>query len=102
MSAEEISAFEEEVRAEAERQWHGLGDSRTERLQMGAVRLEGSFPDTEIVLHFTDPLREERGEQTFRRHLWSTGMTGAYISEDGRPADPPDIALMITTWARGG
>jgi hypothetical protein len=35
---------------------------------MGTVRLEGSFPDTEIVLHLTDPLRE--GEQTYRHHLW--------------------------------
>jgi hypothetical protein len=102
MSADEISAFEEAIRSETERQWHLLGDVPTERLQMGAVRLEGSFPDTEIVLHFTDPLREERGEQTFRRHLWSTAMTGMYITEDGRPADPPDIALMITTWASGG
>jgi hypothetical protein len=102
MSAEEISASEEEIRAEAERQWRLLGDVPSERLQMGAVRLEGSFPDTELVLRFTDPLREERGEQTFRRRLWSTGMTGTYITEDGRPADPPHIAFLITTWASGG
>jgi hypothetical protein len=99
MSADEISAFEEAIRAETERQWRLLGDVPTERLQMGAVRLEGSFPDTEIVLHFTDPLREERGEQTFRHHLWRRD---DFVTEDGRPADPPDIAGLITTWASGG
>lgn len=66
-----------------------------EELPVDNVRLEGSFPDTQIVATFA-PGAAAGGTKGYR--LWGEALAGP----DGGRTTPDDAAVLIYTWLSGG
>lgn len=88
-------AYEAEILREVEQQIARVADiSRRDVLE---VRLDGSYPHTQVVIRLWERVRER--ETTRKYPIWTNSLFGG---QTGLRETPYTIGMLMTTWALGG
>jgi hypothetical protein len=102
MTPEERSAHEKETLQYLREQLERLNTSPDEFREVREVRLEGTYPETRVVVAYWDP-REDK-ERSASYELWRAAgcRKPLYVGHEGRRESPYTVAMLIATYVHGG
>jgi hypothetical protein len=96
-AAGEAKAYEQECLRETREQLARVTAPDAEPCTLRAVRLEGDYPDTRLVIDLWD---SRYAKQITRNYpIWQEGSFTGYR---GGRAEPKTVGMLVTTWALGG
>jgi hypothetical protein len=96
-SPERRHAYERESLRETREQLTRLVSAPSVPYEVRDIRLEGTYPDTSIVVRVWD--RRFDNETTTRYPIWKLGV---FIGWRGARESPYTVGMLITTWSLGG
>ena len=96
-SPDQRLAYERECLRETREQLTRVTGWERERQELREVRLDGSYPDTAIVVRLWDPRFDREVNQSYR--IWKLGV---FIGWRGVREPPNQVGMLITTWSLGG